>query len=224
MSVAEQSTFHPSPRLFAASAALARLLARPFCRLRVEGLEHRPDTPFVAIFNHSSTLDVAAMAHVVPGPVCFWAKAEIRRMPLIGTWLNACGAVFVKRGKSDEAAFGKALARLRSGLPFFLAPEGTRHHGDEGGRPRTGFVRLALQAGVPVLPCAIAGAREALPPGRRWPRPFARGLVRVRVGRPLLLPGLSVDESQREALAALAAELMEAVYRMKAELDAEEGA
>ena len=222
--MAVQPAFHPSPRLFATSAALARLLARPFCHLRVEGLEHRPDTPFVAIFNHASTLDVVAMAHVVPGPVCFWAKAEIREMPLVGAWLGACGAVFVKRGKGDEEAFGEALARLRDGLPFFLAPEGTRHHGEEGGRPRTGFVRLALQAGVPVLPCAISGAREALPPGGCWPRLFPRRLVRVLVGRPILLPQPVAGQDPREALAALAAELMETVYRMKAELDAEEGA
>lgn len=215
------ATFRPARLLFLVSAVAVRALARLYCRIEVEGLERRPPAPFVAIFNHSSTVDVAVMAHVVPGPVCYWAKAELKDKGLVGWWLGACGAVFVQRGRRDEAAFGEALARLRAGLPFFLAPEGTRHHGEAGGRPRTGFVRLAQLGRVPVLPCAITGAREALPPGTRWPRLRARPLVRVRIGEARHLPELPADEEHREALSAQAAGLMAEIYRMKAELERE---
>jgi 1-acyl-sn-glycerol-3-phosphate acyltransferase len=219
-----ESAFRPRRLLFGASLWAVRLLALPFARIRVEGREHLPEGAFVGIFNHASTLDVAALAWTIRGPVCFWAKAELAERPFIGPWLRGCGAVFVKRGQRDEVAFAEALARLRGGAAFILAPEGTRHHGEDGGRPRTGFVRLAQQSGCPVLPCAVAGAREALPPGRRTPRLFRRGEVRVRVGPALRLDPLPADDAHREGLAAQARALMEVVYRMKRELDSEGGA
>lgn len=210
----------PSRLLFHASLRAVRLLSLPFARIRVGGRGRLPRGAWVGIFNHASALDVAALAWTIGGPVAFWAKAELERRPLLGAWLRGCGAVFVQREGGDEEAFRVALARLRAGRPFLLAPEGTRHHGEEGGRPRTGFVRLAQLSGCPVVPCAISGAREALPPGRVFPRPFRRGLVRVQVGQPRRLEPLPVDEEHREALAAQAQSLMEEVYRMKRELDA----
>jgi 1-acyl-sn-glycerol-3-phosphate acyltransferase len=209
-------TGEPGPTIFHLLRGLLRWLPRPFFPVRVDG-GSLPATAFVGVFNHSSALDVVAMARVADRPCGFFAKAELRRAPLLGWLLGRAGGVFVARGQGDEAALEEAVRRLRTGRPFYLAPEGTRHHAADGrSRARTGFVRLAQLAGVPVLPVAISGAREALPPGAWLPRP---GRLRVRIGAPLRLPPLPVDLEHREALQLQADQVLAEIYRLKAELE-----
>ncbi len=205
--------------VFTLSGVAVRAIGHFYGKVVVKAGSRLPDGPCVVIFNHSSVMDVAAMAHVVRRPVAFWAKAELRKKLLVGAWFRACGAVFVQRGGHDEEAFARGLEQLRRGLAFCLAPEGTRHHRDGDRKAHTGFVRLALLAGVPVVPIAISGARNALPPGHYLPRPWRRPLVRVEVGRPFTLAGMPVDEAHREDLALLADEAMGRVYSMKTALD-----
>ncbi len=197
-----------------------KIIAWPYARFQVEALAPLPDGPWVGIFNHASAADVAAMAHALDRPVGFWAKAELSGHLVLGPWLRACGGVFVRRGQRDEAAFREARDKVRGGLPFALAPEGTRRH--NGGTPplHTGFVRLALEAGCPVVPFVIAGARHVLPPGRMRPR-GDRPLVRVLRLAPVTLPPLPVDEEHRAELRGLAESLMDTVYRERDRLEEE---
>ncbi|MCH7753509.1 1-acyl-sn-glycerol-3-phosphate acyltransferase [candidate division KSB1 bacterium] len=59
---------------------------------------------------------------------------------------------------------------MKKGRVVFMAREGTRKY-DPGNPPRvrTGFVRLAQEADCPVVPVAVAGTREVLPPGVKIP-------------------------------------------------------
>ncbi|MCA9786566.1 MAG: 1-acyl-sn-glycerol-3-phosphate acyltransferase [Candidatus Cloacimonetes bacterium] len=204
------------PWIHGPSMALLRALARGWFRTRVDGQQKLPSGPFVGVMNHSSQMDIPAMALAVPIPVYYFGKRELFAGPL-GFWFHAMGGVPVARGQRDTHAFDEALRLLRSGQPFFLAPEGTRHHDGRGsGKVHTGFVRLALLAGCPVLPVAVAGARECLPPGKAFPR---RGRLRVRVGDPLHLDPVPVDPEHHEELARQAARVMRIIYDMKQELD-----
>jgi len=109
---------------------------------------------------------------------------------------------------------------VRAGLPFALAPEGTRRHGEGPPPLHTGFVRLALEAGVPVVPFVIAGARQVLPPGRMCPR-GDRPRVRVLRLAPVTLPTLPADEEHRGELRDVAERLMAEVYRRRDQLEEE---
>jgi putative phosphoserine phosphatase/1-acylglycerol-3-phosphate O-acyltransferase len=75
---------------------------------------------------------------------------------------------------------------LRSGLSVALAPEGTRSRGTEPGRFRKGGFRLAMAAGVPVVPIVIRNARDVLPRGAWLMRPAT---VRVLVHEPISTAG-----------------------------------
>jgi len=203
-----------------ASRLAVKLIAWPYARFQVEAEAPLPDGPWVGIFNHASTADVAAMAHALDRPVGFWVKAELGGHPFLGPWLRACGGVFVRRGQRDEAAFREARDKVRAGLPFALAPEGTRRHGEGPPPLHTGFVRLALEAGVPVVPFVIAGARQVLPPGRMCPR-GDRPRVRVLRLAPVTLPTLPADEEHRGELRDVAERLMAEVYRRRDQLEEE---
>lgn len=206
----------PGPAAFQFVRLGIRTLAAPFFTVEVRGAA-LPAGAYVGAFNHSSALDIVAMAKTVREPCSFFAKAELGRNPLLGPLLWRAGGVFVERGGGDAAAVEEAVALLRAGRPIFLAPEGTRHHGADGrARAHTGFVRLAQLAEVPVVPVAISGAREALPPGRRLPRP---GRLRVAVGEAIRLAPTPVDLEHLDALQEQADAVLAEIYRLKAELE-----
>ncbi len=203
--------------VFYASIGIARLLTFAWFRVTVEGTEHRGVRPALYVINHSSNLDVPILAWVVKGPVRFLAKEELFRVPVLSLWLRCVGGIPVARGQGDQKALDTALMHLRSGGVLFMAPEGTRK-GQPGERPvRSGFIRLAQLARCPVVPVAVSGAGEAMPPGARFPRPKR---LRLRIGKPLLLDPVEVNVENRDTLREQANEVMRIVYHMKENLDA----
>ncbi len=100
--------------------------------------------------------------------------------------------------RNDRTSGSAALARLRryldAGIPVGLFAEGTRSR-DGTLRPfRAGPFKLAIDAGVPIVPVAILGAGEAMPPGGARIRPAE---VRVRILSPIPTAGLRIDDVDR---------------------------
>lgn len=161
----------------------------------------------IYIANHTSQLDINAIFASIPHPVIFLSKAAVRKVPFLG-WANArVGTVFVERGQVDSAvkAAMDMRKRLDEGKVVFVFPEGTRSRTGELLPFKKGAFRLAVDAGVPIVPLWISGTRESLPKGgfliRRRP-------IRVKFGEPISPDGQSIDalcDQSREALLALAA-------------------
>jgi len=175
---------------------LLKLLWRP----QVEGLEHVPPTGGVVLAgNHLSVADELLVGAVVPRHVAFWAKAEYFRGT--GPWgrfvrwlLRALGAIPVERsgGAAARSALDAALPVLRGGGQVLVYPEGTRSPDGRLHRGRTGVARLALGAGVPVVPVGVVGTDRVQPIGRRVPRLRPAGIV-IRFGPPLDFTGRDGD-------------------------------
>lgn len=172
--------------------------------------------PYVGVINHSSILDIPAMALVVNCRASTMVKHSLFDVPLLGWWLRTVDMFPVVRGAGDQEAFETALQSLRRGRVVYMAPEGTRKYDPNNPpRARTGFIRLAQLADCPVVPIAIVGTRDALPPGAKFPR-----LVKVAamVGKPIKLEKLEVNIKNRDRLQAQAQRVMEIVYRLRDEL------
>jgi glycerol-3-phosphate dehydrogenase len=101
------------------------------------------------------------------------------------------GAFPIRRGESDEESMKTALALLERGDAVVIFPEGTRIRRGALGNPKRGVGRMALQAGVPVVPIAVHGSERARPFGFV----FKPVKVKLRVGRPLTFP--RVDEPSK---------------------------
>lgn len=172
--------------------------------------------PFIGIINHNSILDILAMAMVVSQRASTMVKHTLFDVPLLGWWLRKVHMFPIMRGTSDQEAFDNALKALKQGYVVYMAPEGTRKY-TPGQPPRahTGFVRLAQLANCPVVPIAILGTREALPPGAKFPR-FVK--VTTNVGRPIQLEKLEVSLKYRDRLQRQATQTMAEVYRLLDEL------
>jgi len=143
-------------------SALAR--AFPLWRVRVEG--SLPPGPFVLAANHRSWLDIFALARL-PREMKWVAKAELFRAPLVGWLLRMSGDIPVWRGDSESGAGAVQRAReyLEHGIPVVFFPEGTRGRDGVLKPFKAGAFDVAAAAGVPMVPVAITGTAEGMPPG-----------------------------------------------------------
>lgn len=178
------------------------LLRAAGARLEISGLE-RLDRggPQFFVANHQSIIDVPALFAALPVDLHFIVKKELRRVPFLGWYIAAMGMIFVDRkARLDAMAEVRRAAELiRSGRSVVSFPEGTRSRDGEVGRFKAGAFVAAIEAGVPIVPVAIAGAGAVLPPPGFLVRP---GTIRVAVGEPIPTLGRELDE--RGVLAALA--------------------
>jgi 1-acyl-sn-glycerol-3-phosphate acyltransferase len=162
----------------------------------VQGREHIPDDgPFLLISNHQSVLDPFFIQTWIPRPVHPMAKSTQFASPIFSAVMKRCYAFPVRRFQVDPQAVRTTLRRLAAGYPVHIYMEGERSWDGLLRPPRPGTVRLALKAGVPILPCAVDGAYDVWP---RWDRRFRRGRVRVAFGKPFVLPRID-DRAGREA-------------------------
>jgi 1-acyl-sn-glycerol-3-phosphate acyltransferase len=188
------------------------LLGGAGARLVVEGAE-RVDwsRPVVLACNHQSMIDVPALFRAVPVPLRFALKRELAAVPVVGWYSRAMGMVFIDRGNARNArgSLRAAVSRLRGSTAIAAFPEGTRSHDGSVAPFKGGAFQLAIEAGVPVVPVAIAGSGAVLPTtGLFRVRP---GTIRLRFGTPLATEGLA--QQDRQALARRAHEAVAALLR-----------
>ncbi len=176
-----------APRMYRVLRRAIPPVANPYFHLRVEGLDNVPDRqPAILACNHLSFIDSIVLPMNVPRPVYFIGKADYWDSWRTRWFFQGTGVVPVHRGGD-----GKGEDSLRTGVEILgqgdllgIYPEGTRSPDGRLYRGKTGPVRMALEADVPVIPCAVLGTERALPTGAYRPR---REPVTVRYGQPLHL-------------------------------------
>lgn len=180
--------------LFDSTGALQHRIARRWGRMlmrvflievRLVGSGHLdPRQAYVFASNHFSLLDTPLMFGFLPRQFRILARAGLWKIPFIGWHLNRAGHLPVNRTNPRIAARNIATAadRVRAGRSILLFPEGGRRRG-EAMRPfKTGAAHIAIQAGVPIVPMAVAGTGSILPPGSWHLRP---GVAELRIGEPI---------------------------------------
>jgi 1-acyl-sn-glycerol-3-phosphate acyltransferase len=179
-------------------------------RLRARGKGNLPEGGFVLACNHVSSFDpwVLGMPLWPRRFLRFMAKSELYWPPLKYV-LNGVGAFPVRRGQRDVQAIEKAVQLAREGHIVTMFPEGTRR--TKGlvkrfeARPRSGAARIALEAGVPLVPAAVKGTDKLLRLGR----------LSVVYGTPV-----EIDDLRGRDIAEAALEATERLMSRIAELEA----
>lgn len=160
-----------------------RVVLRIGWRLRVSGLEHLPEPPYILAANHSSEIDPLVLGVSVPEHVVYLVSRHLEQLPIVFRLIRAFDPVFVQRGLADVASVRATLARLAQGEVVAIYPEGRVVQDGLLGPLHEGLAFIALRAAVPIVPVAIFGASQMWPLGARWPRPSR---LKVRIGPPLV--------------------------------------
>ena len=164
---------------------------------RVHGMENLPDGPIVLLPKHQSTWETFAFPGLMPRPLAYVFKRELLYIPFFGWAIGRMDMIHIDRSKRAEAwnkvaEQGKRL--MANGHWVIMFPEGTRIPRGKQGTYKSGGTRLAVAAGVPVLPIAVTSARC-------WPRKtftLRPGIIDVSIGQPIPSSGREPDELMRE--------------------------
>ena len=157
------------------------------CGVRIQvvgGRSLRPDHAYVYVVNHVNIFDIFAIYKAVPGYTRSLEHIDHFSWPIIGPLITAVGQIPVDPHDKRLTAKGVRTAdrMLKQGDSVVVLPEGSRTLDGSVGRFYPGAFRMAVKAGVAIVPMAIKG-------GRRISR---RGDWRVRPGKETVLIGAPI--------------------------------
>ncbi|GHJ39143.1 1-acyl-sn-glycerol-3-phosphate acyltransferase [Streptomyces sp. TS71-3] len=195
---------------------LLRLMFRP----RIEGLDHVPESGAAIIAgNHLSFSDHFLMPSILRRRITFLAKAEYFtgggiKGRLTAAFFHSVGQIPVDRSgkEAGQAAIHEGLGVLGRDELLGIYPEGTRSHDGRLYKGKVGVAAMALQARVPVVPCAMIGTFEAQPTGQLVPN--LRRRVTIRFGAPLDFTRFYGMENEKTVLRAVTDEIMYAILQL----------
>ena len=128
--------------------------------VQVNGLENVPkDKPVLVVSNHQSDMDIPVLLGYLNKPIGFVSKAEIKKFPLVPTWMELMNCVFMDRSDRRQSlqAIKDGIELLKNGHSIVIFPEGTRSKGGEMGEFKAGSFHLAVKSGVAILPVTLNG-------------------------------------------------------------------
>jgi 1-acyl-sn-glycerol-3-phosphate acyltransferase len=165
-------------------------------RNRVQGMDNLPQgskDPAVLLVKHQSTWETFVMPTLMPHPLAYVFKRELLYVPFFGWAMGRLDMIHIDRSQRAQA-FAKVVSQGRrlmaEGVWVIMFPEGTRIPRGEKGQYKTGGARLAIEAGVPVIPVAVTS-------GRCWPRKaFIKrpGVVDISIGPAISSVGRSPED------------------------------
>jgi 1-acyl-sn-glycerol-3-phosphate acyltransferase len=151
-------------------------------KIEVRGLEHVPARgPLICASNHLHNIDPVFAGIVLPWPMDPLALTDLLRVKGTGTLLRLYGVIPVDRKARNGVPLELAVQALNRGRIVLLMPEGRISVTGALERARSGVAYLALIAGVPVLPIALAGTESALSELRKFRRPR----LTITIGKPM---------------------------------------
>ena len=171
-----------------------------FLPVSVDGKEHIvPGQSYVFVANHQSMFDVWLVYGWLPVIFKWLMKAELRKVPFVGTGCKAAGHIFIDRRNTKAAmeSLKEVEKQLVNGVCTVIFPEGTRSLNGEVGRFKRGAFQIAWDLGLPIIPLSLDGCYEVLPKGK----PFVyHAPVHMHIGEPIDLKQFSDPNEAIEAV------------------------
>jgi putative phosphoserine phosphatase/1-acylglycerol-3-phosphate O-acyltransferase len=144
--------------------------------------------PAVFIWNHRSLFDAQIVARLVRRDFGAVVARELQSVPLIAAARRMLPITFVDGADARAAidALGPATRLLEQGTSMIVAPEAIRRPGERLAPFKKGAFRMAMSAGVPIVPIVLRNIEDVVPRGGGALRP---GTVDVAVLPPIAVTG-----------------------------------
>ena len=171
------------------------LMSLAGAKVTVIGEENIPETgPIVFVANHQSNFDIPLLLGYIPCKKGFVAKAETKKMPIVGGWMTYLKCVFMDRENPRAAlkAIKEGIEIVKSGHPLVIFPEGTRSADGEMGSFKPGSFKLAMKADAWIVPVTISGTYHMLKKGQKTIHPAK---VTLTLSKPVSSSGYESTES-----------------------------
>ncbi|MDY6905722.1 MAG: lysophospholipid acyltransferase family protein [Thermodesulfobacteriota bacterium] len=151
-----------------------------------------PGRSYVLMSNHQSHYDVWALIAFMPLQLRWVMKIELREIPIFGLGCERMGQIYIDRSNPERAykSLEAAGDKIRNGASVVFFPEGTRSTDGMLLPFKKGGFKIALAAGVPILPITIRGSRAILPKGSARVKP---GTIELVVHEPVPLDGFNLE-------------------------------
>lgn len=193
-------------------------LMRLIYKIEVTGLENVPKKgPAIIAANHLSFLDSFFIPLVIKRrKMTYLAKADYFKSWKTAWFVRSVGQISCERegGKKAQQSLDIALEVLTEQKLLGIYPEGTRSPDGKLHRGRTGVARLALQAGVPVVPAGLVGTDLVQPKNRKFPRITGRIKVQMKFGQPLDFSRHAGQEKDRFVLRSVTDEIVYEIMQL----------
>ncbi|RYC11072.1 lysophospholipid acyltransferase family protein [Nocardioides zhouii] len=182
-------------------------------RFQMTGTEHVPREGGVLLaYNHIGYVDFVyggLAANPSGRLVRFMSKRELFDHRWVGPLMRSLHHIEVDRGEG-VASFHTAVDYLKRGEAVGIFPEATISRSMELKEFKSGAVRIAAAAGVPIVPVILWGTQRMMT--KDHPRDFSRGTtIAIRVGEPMHVTGADAVAETAELRARMAAMLAEVV-------------
>jgi 1-acyl-sn-glycerol-3-phosphate acyltransferase len=192
---------------------------KAYYRPWVEGGDNVPEEGgAILASNHLAVSDSFFLPLVLKRKVVFLGKSEYFtgkgvKGYVTKSFMSGVGTIPVHRGggRASEAALRTGLQVLQGGDLLGVYPEGTRSADGRLYRGKTGVARMAIEAGVPIVPVAMIGTEVAQPLGQKVP---SREPIGVRIGAPLRLTSYAGRQDDREVLREATDKVMKAIQEL----------
>ncbi|MCY4658629.1 MAG: lysophospholipid acyltransferase family protein [Acidobacteria bacterium] len=170
------------------------ILATTGVRVRMRGRERVSlGQSYVFVSNHQSIYDFPILITSLPFQLRIIAKASLGAFPVLGWHLRYTGHLLIDRARAGRGTLRRIADLMRRGHSLIVFPEGTRSPDGKVLGFRRGLFRLAIEAGLPVVPVAVVGSRHVMPKGRLMTCP---GQVELVVHAPLPTDGLDREDAR----------------------------
>jgi 1-acyl-sn-glycerol-3-phosphate acyltransferase len=133
------------------------------CAITAEGIHKVPaKTPLIFYSNHKSKADPLILALLINRVVLFTPKAELLKVPFLGTYMNkiGCQPIYRQDDKKTARSVVKIIKSVKDGTAYVIYPEGTAKHKDseEMSQTKIGAYKIALKAQADIIPLSIVGS------------------------------------------------------------------
>lgn len=180
--------------------------------LHKEGEENITDRTALWVGNHQGDMDILLIMKELGKLYSIVSKKETRKVPVVAQWMANVDCIFIDRGNPRQTleSINRAQELLESGRSVVIFPEGTRSKGPEMNEFKSGALRCAVKAGVPIVPFAIDGTYKCFE---------AQGYIKDADVRMSVLPAVEPEDfkdmNTRQLSCKVQQLIQDELYRMR---------